>query len=205
MLPCPNYPQLNATSPAASFTPSNGTLAFSLRGVHTISGYAGLSVGLVVDEIKKYEVPLDACNLGVSALCPPSEGVVDIAQTNWTVQSVVISYLDLYARENVTFRHGVNIYGEDERLHSTCVQTVLRSEASDSENGGTSFGGNGPSNATVSDGGSDPSNTTANDNGNGGGDSTNSTPSDGGSSSEDQAQTQDSGAHVLHATWHLSL
>lgn len=205
MLPCPSYPLLNAASLAVSFTPSNGTLVFSLRGVHTISGYAGLSVGLVVDEIKKYEFPLDACNLGVPALCPPREGVVDIAHTNWTVQSVVISYLDLYARENVTFRLGVGIYGEDERLHSTCVQTVLRSEASDGEGEGAGLEGGASSNATASDGGSESYKGTADEDGKGDGDSSDSTPSDGGASPDGQAQTQDYGTHKLQAACYLPL
>lgn len=190
MDPCPNYPLLNTTSLAASFTPSNGSLAFSLGGVRTISGHAGLSVGLVVDEVKKYDVPLDACTLGVPALCPASEGVVDISHTEWAVQSVVVSYLDLHAREDVTFRLGVNIYGEDERLHSMCVQTLLRSEESDGEGDGASFNGVGSSNTTASSGGSD---------------SSNGTTSDGGTNSNDEIETQNSRGHRLRSAWYLSL
>jgi hypothetical protein len=115
-----------------------------------------------------------------------------VLQSNFNVPAAEIGDLDLGSRANVTFQLGVDVRGVDQRVHSSCVETVLRSGGSD---------GSGSSNATVGDGGSDAANGTSSEGGNGGDD--NNTSSDGGASTN--GTTQGSSAVALQATSYLSL
>jgi hypothetical protein len=118
-----------------------------------------------------------------------------VLQSNFNVPAAEIGDLDLDSRANVTFQLRVDVHGLDQRVHSSCVETVLRSGGSEGGDGSSS------GNATIGDGGSDAANATSSDGGNGGDDNT--TFSDGGASTN--GTTQGSGANALQATSYLSM
>jgi hypothetical protein len=194
--PCPGLPLLNTTTLTASFSPSNSTLALSLVGtLPGPDGNATLSIAILADDNKAYNMSLDPCSAGIAALCPASEGEPVVLQSNFNVPAAEIGDLDLDSRANVTFQLRVDVHGLDQRVHSSCVETVLRSGGSEGGDGSNS------GNATVGDGGNDVANGTSSDGGNGGDD--NSTSNDGGASTN--GGTQGSSANALQATWYLSL
>jgi hypothetical protein len=194
--PCPGLPLLNTTTLTASFAPSNSTLALSLIGTFPgPDGNATLSIAIIADDNKAYNISLDPCSAGIAALCPASEGEPVVLQSNFKVPAAETGDLDLDSRANVTFQLGIDVHGVDQEKHSSCVETVMRSGGSE---GGD---GSGPNNATVGDGGSDATNSTSSGDGNGG--DGNNTSTDGGTSTN--GTTQGSSAVALQATWYSSL
>jgi hypothetical protein len=194
--PCAQLPLLNTTSLTASFSPSNSTLALSLIGtLPGPDGNATLSIAIIADDNKAYNISLDPCSAGIAALCPASEGEPVVLQSNFNVPAAEIGDLDLDSRANVTFQLGIDVHGVDQKVHSSCVETVLRSGGS--EGGGGSDSGN----ATVGDGGNDATNGTSSDGGSGGDD--NGTTSDAGTNTN--GTTQGSSANALQATSYLSM
>jgi hypothetical protein len=196
MNPCGPLPLLNTTALTASFSPSNSTLALSLIGtLPGPDGNATLRIAILADDNKAYNISLDPCSAGIAALCPASEGDPVVLQSNFNVPAAGISDLDLDSRANVTFQLRVDVHGLDQKVHSSCVETVLRSDP------GEGGDGSGSHNATVGDGGNDVINGTSSDGGSGGDD--NGTSSDAGTSTN--GTTQGSSANALQATSYLSM
>lgn len=188
--PCQNSRLTNATSFNASLTPDNSTLAFEFSGLDTVAGNATLEIAVEADGDEVYKATLDPCSFPVPDLCPASIGVASLSHINLDISENSFDFTNLSTRTDVKARLYLDITGTDSRLHSTCAEMALRSDASDLGGTASIDGSSSNNNTTTSGDGIDPTSSTANDDGN---------------ASSTSVTTQNSGAGTLQAAWCLVL
>jgi len=171
----------NTTSLNMTISPDNAALTFSFSGLHTVPGNATLSIAVVADSDEVFNATLDPCSFAVPDLCPASGGVADFFNASMHISMDTMELMDLTSRADVKGRLSLNIHGTDGRMHSSCVETALRSgETSNNGNGTTVTEENGPGNGTDSSGENSTTNGTTNNDGD-----------------ETSDNTQNSGANTL--------
>lgn len=183
---CQNdLPTNSTTSLDMSIFPGNATLTFSFSGFATVPGNTTLSIAVEADGDEVYRAELDPCSVGIADLCPASGGVASFSNASVHLPEDTMNLMDLPSRADVQGRLSLQTYDRSARFHANCVETALRSDASDSGNGTTVVDGSALGNETA---GGEETNGTAE---NGGGD-TNST-------------TQDSGANKLQSVGYVAI
>lgn len=138
------------------------------------------------DEV--YRAKLDPCSAGVPNLCPASGQVASFANASMNIPEDAVGRMDMASRADVRGRLSLQTHDAYARFHSSCVETALRSDASDNGNGATAAGGSGSGNETNVSEGSTSTNGTADN----GGNNTNGT-------------TQDSGANTLQGVGFVAM
>ena len=168
-----------------SIFPSNDTLTFSFSGLATVPGNTTLSIAVEADGNEVYRAELDPCPIGIPDLCPANGGLASFSDASMHIPEDTMNLLDLPSRADVKGRLSLQTYDRDARFHASCVQTALRSDASDSGNGTTVVEGSGSGSET------------------GGGEETNGTAENGGDSAN--GTTQDSGANTLQGVGYVAI
>lgn len=184
---CQNDLPANATTSLdMSIFPDNATLTFSFSGLATVTGNTTLSIAVEAngDEVSRTEI--DPCSVGIPDLCPASGGLASFSSASMHIpEDTKNNLMDLPSRADVKGRLSLQTYDSYGRFHASCMQTALRSDASDSGNGTTVGEGSGSGNETT---GGEEFNGTAE---NGGGDT--------------NGNTQDSGANTLQSVGYVAI
>ena len=184
---CQNDRPANTTSFNVSISPSNATLAFDIKGLPTIPGNATLSFVVLADGDEVYKTMLDPCIFPIPDLCPASGEAANLT-ASMRIPENVLDTMDLSSRADVKSQLSLDITGTGSRQFLSCVETALRSDASNNGNGTTQTEGNGSGNDTSSSSDSGSTNGTAD---NAGGDTS--------------SATQDSAAGTLQAVSYVAL
>ena len=74
---CQEDSSFTATLFNVIFTPNNGSLAFTIGGMSSISGKVTADIEVVAYGIKVYKRPLDPCSEHLDGFCPMSAGPID--------------------------------------------------------------------------------------------------------------------------------
>jgi hypothetical protein len=182
---CQNNNTANATSFNMSISPSNNTLTFSFSELPTLLGHATLSIAVRADGDEVYRAELDPCSVGIPDLCPASGSPASFANASMQIPADTIDFMDLPSRTDVRGRLSLQTYDSNARFHSSCVETALRSDASDNGNGTNVANGSGSGNETA------------------GGEDSNST--DGRADNNGLGTSQNSGANTLQGVGYVSM
>lgn len=82
--PCQTNSNFNATLFNVIFTPNNGSLAFDIVGVSSISGYVAADIEVIAYGKNILKRPLDPCASNLQGMCPMNTGQINI-QSNIVV------------------------------------------------------------------------------------------------------------------------
>ena len=168
---CQNDQPANTTSFNVSISPSNTTLAFDINGLPTIPGNATLSFVVLADGDEVYKTTLDPCIFPIPDLCPASGEAANLT-ANMRIPENMLDTMDLSSRADVKSQLSLDITGTGSRQFLSCVETALRSDASNSGNGTTQTEGSDSGNDASSSSDSGLANGTAD---NAGGDTSSAT------------------------------
>jgi hypothetical protein len=155
--PCQNAHPANVTSFDMSIFPENATLIFNFSGLATIPGNATLSIAVEADGDEVYRAMLDPCSVGIPDLCPASGDAASFANASLNIPADTFDRMNLSSHTDVRGRLSLQTYDQYARFHSSCVETALRSDSSENENGTAVAEGSGAGNET--DGGKDSNST----------------------------------------------
>lgn len=155
--PCQNAHPANVTSFDMSILPENATLTFGFSGLATISGNATISIAVEADGNEVYRAQIDPCSVGIPDLCPATGNLASFANASMNIPADTLDRMDLPSHTDVRGRLSLQTYDQYARFHSSCVETALRSDASDNGNGSAVAEGSGSGNE--SDGGEDNNST----------------------------------------------
>ena len=181
---CQNDIPANATTSLdMSIFSDNATLTFSFGGLATVPGNTTLSIAVEADGDEVYRAEIDPCSVGIPDLCPASGGLASFANASVHIPKTR-NLMSLPARTDVKGQLSLQTYDSYGRFHASCVQTALRSNASDSGNGTTAVEGSGTGDETA--GGEETNGTAENNGGNANG------------------TTQDSGANTLQGVGYVA-
>ncbi|KAI4106189.1 MAG: hypothetical protein LQ339_003187 [Xanthoria mediterranea] len=75
--PCQDNSSFTATKFSVVFTPDNGTLAFDIEGVSSISGYVTAHVDVIAYGYEALQQNINPCELGLLGMCPMNTGPID--------------------------------------------------------------------------------------------------------------------------------
>lgn len=78
------------------FTPSNGSLAFNIVGVSTISGKVQANIEVIAYGLNLWNHPLDPCAMNLQGMCPMNTGPINI-QSNLMLPADVVSRIPAIA------------------------------------------------------------------------------------------------------------
>lgn len=182
-----DLPTNATTSLDMSIFPNNDTLTFSFSGLATVSGNTTLIIAVEADGDEVYRAKLDPCSIGIPDLCPASGGQASFANASVHTPKTR-NLMGLPSRADVKGRLSLQTYDSYGRFRSSCMQTALRSDASDGGNGTDVVEGSGSRNETT--GGED-------------GISANGTADTGGN--DTNGTTQDSGANTLQSVGYVAM
>jgi hypothetical protein len=177
----------NTTHFNMSISPSNATLSLNVTNLPTFPGNATVSIAVLAAGDEVFKTTLDPCTLSIPELCPASGDPANLT-ANMAIPEAKMRAMDLSSRAEVKGRISIDIHGMDSSTHSSCVETALRSDASDAGNG-----------TTGSEGGASGNGTTGSDDGN----STNGTAN--GDGSDASGTTQASSASALQAGSYMAM
>lgn len=76
--PCQQNPSFTASLFNVIFTPNNGSVAFDIVGVSTISGKVTADIEIIAYGIKIFNRPLDPCTNNLEGMCPMNPGPINI-------------------------------------------------------------------------------------------------------------------------------
>lgn len=76
--PCQENSSFTATLFNVIFTPNNGSLAFKIYGVSTISGYVQADIQVIAYGLNIFNRPLDPCANNLPGMCPMNTGPINI-------------------------------------------------------------------------------------------------------------------------------
>lgn len=88
--PCQANSLFTATLFNVIFTPNNGSLAFDIVGVSSISGNVSADIEVVAYGLSIFKKPLDPCTSNLQGMCPMNTGQINI-QSNFIVSSDIVS------------------------------------------------------------------------------------------------------------------
>jgi hypothetical protein len=154
---CQNAHPANVTSFDMSISPENATLTFSFSGLATVPGNATLSIAVEADGDEVYRAQIDPCSVGIPDLCPASGDAASFAKASMNIPADTLDRMDLPSHTDVKGRLSLQTYDVYARFHSSCVETALRSDASD--NGNVTAGAEGSGSGNETDGGKDSNST----------------------------------------------
>lgn len=140
-----------------SIFPENATLTFNFSGLATIPGNATLSIAVRADGDEVYRAQIDPCSIDLPDLCPATGDAASFANASMNIPADMLDRMDLPSHTDVRGRLSLQTYDQYARFHSSCVETALRSDASDNGNGTDVAEGSGSGNET--DGGKDSNST----------------------------------------------
>ena len=143
-----------------------------------------LIIAVEADGDEVYRAKLDPCSIGIPDLCPASGGLASFANASVNIPKTN-NLMSLPSRADVKGRLSLQTYDSYGRFHASCVQTALRSNASDSGNGTTVAEGSGTGNETAV---GEETNGTAENNG-----------------GDANGTTQDSGANMLQGVGYVAI
>ena len=75
--PCQDNSSFTATLFNVVFTPDNGSLAFDVVGVSSISGYVNAEVDVIAYGYRIVHQPFDPCKQGLQGMCPMNTGQIN--------------------------------------------------------------------------------------------------------------------------------
>lgn len=87
--PCQKDSSFTATLFNVVFTPNNGSLAFNIVGVSSISGKVTADIEIVAYGINVFKRPLDPCTNNLEGMCPMNTGQINI-QSNIIVPPDIV-------------------------------------------------------------------------------------------------------------------
>jgi hypothetical protein len=170
-----------------SISPDDETLTFGFSGLPTVMGNTTLSIAVQTDGEEVYRAELDPCSVGIPDLCPASGDPAKFSNASMHISADTLDHMDLPSHTDVRGRLSLQTYDREARFHSSCVETALRSDASDNGNGTAGAEGSGSGNETAS----------SED-----GTSTNGTASGG---NDANGTTKDSGANTLQGVGYVAM
>lgn len=134
---CPDLSNssLSATYFAASLTPDNNTLAYSLQATNTYTGNVTISYIIAVNSTTYYDLKEDPCSSGEASFCPASAGTIALASNQNAPDSVLDRIpAEAYTDSNLMawFRYYLNDSATG--MPVGCVQTNLTNEATQKAN-----------------------------------------------------------------------
>lgn len=88
--PCQPNSLFTATLFNVIFTPNNGSLAFDIVGVSSISGNVSADIEVIAYGLSIFKWPLDPCTSNLQGMCPMNTGQINI-QSNFIVSPDVVS------------------------------------------------------------------------------------------------------------------
>ena len=108
------------------FTPNNGSLAFDIVGVSSISGYVTAEIQIIAYGINAFKKPLDPCANNLQGMCPMNTGQINI-KSNLPITPDIVSKIPGIAYQFPDLDGLVRIYINDTTTHQSvaCVEAEL--------------------------------------------------------------------------------
>ena len=94
--PCQSNSSFTATLFNVIFTPNNGSLAFDIVGVSSISGFVAADIEVIAYGLNVLKRPLDPCASNLQGMCPMNTGQINI-QSNIIVPPDIVKKLPAIA------------------------------------------------------------------------------------------------------------
>ncbi|KAL8746655.1 MAG: hypothetical protein Q9190_001344 [Brigantiaea leucoxantha] len=126
LYPCQDNSSFTATLFNVIYTPDNGSLAFDIVGVSSISGYVKAEVDLIAYGYSVTKQPLDPCKQNLQGMCPMNTGQINI-QSNIPLGKDVADNIPGIAYGVPDLDGLVKIYISDTKTskHVACVEAQL--------------------------------------------------------------------------------
>lgn len=124
--PCQQNSSFTATLFQVVFTPSNGSLAFDIVGVSSISGKVLAQFEIIAYGISILHRTIDPCTSGLAGMCPMNTGQINI-QSNFIIPPNVVKIIPSIAYGVPDLDGAVRVYINDTDTNTTvaCVEAEL--------------------------------------------------------------------------------
>lgn len=124
--PCQDNSSFTATLFNVAFTPDNGSLAFNVVGVSSISGYVNAEVDIIAYGYTAFKQPFDPCKQGLQGMCPMNTGQIK-NKFNLEVSQDVVKQIPSIAYGVPDLDGVVRIYIKDTKTNVSvaCVEAEL--------------------------------------------------------------------------------
>ena len=124
--PCQDNSSLTATLFNVVFTPNNGSLAFDIVGVSTISGYVTADIQIIAYGIQAFKKPFDPCKENLQGMCPMNTGPIKIS-SNLAISPDIVRKIPGIAYTFPDLDGLVRIHINDTTTHQSvaCVEAEL--------------------------------------------------------------------------------
>ena len=124
--PCQQNSSFSATLFQVTFTPSNGSLAFHIKGLSSISGKVLANFEIIAYGISALKRTLDPCTAGLDGMCPMNTGAIDI-QSNFPLSQDVVKNIPSITYGVPDLDGLVRVYINDTDTNATvaCVEAEL--------------------------------------------------------------------------------
>ena len=76
--PCQSNSSFTASLFNVIFTPDNGSLAFDIKGISSLSGYVQADIEVIAYGLNVFKWPFDPCTNNLPGMCPMNTGPIDI-------------------------------------------------------------------------------------------------------------------------------
>ncbi|KAL8725852.1 MAG: hypothetical protein Q9166_007098 [cf. Caloplaca sp. 2 TL-2023] len=124
--PCQENSSFTATKFNVVFTPDNGSLAFDVEGISSISGYVNAEVDVIAYGYEALKQAFNPCDLGLLGMCPMNTGPID-NKFNIPISKDVVNEIPGIAYGVPDLDGLVRIYIKDTKTNASvaCVEAEL--------------------------------------------------------------------------------